>query len=61
MIKTLANSLPGTVLALVKYVDFANPDIPYTEADLKTYFIYTKKPDVKYDADKKCYKNGIAI
>lgn len=58
----ILNSITQAFMStLLKYIDFANPDIPYTEEVLRTYFIYTKKPDVKYDADKKCYKNGFHI
>lgn len=58
----LMQSMVQVLMEIIKtYVKLDSPDIPYTTSELKTYFAFIVKPEVKYDPEKKCYKDGFHI
>ena len=51
-----------TFMRLIKkYVDLDHPDIPHEGPDLSTYCAIIRKPEVKYNEDKKYYKDGFHL
>jgi len=59
----IMQSITQIVMDILKtYINLENPDKSYDNSnEFTTYFAFIKKPEVKYNKEKECYKDGFHL
>ncbi|MGL5936556.1 MAG: PriCT-2 domain-containing protein [Cetobacterium sp.] len=58
----IMQSITQVISTIIKtYINLSEPDIPYNSDIMTIYFAFIVKPEIKYNVEKDCYKDGFHI